>query len=81
MSIRQTVGGAQNEVTSRPRSCPSSAAASKRRTLWTTTVASAIHGAKKQDHACLAHPGDEMFRCTSPGCSPSQYIVDRCPTG
>ena len=22
-----------------------------------------------------------MFRCTSPGCSPIQYIVDRCPTG
>src|SRR4051812_12423611 len=44
-------------------------------------VASAIHGAKKHDHACLAQPGEEMLRWTSPGCSPSQYIVDRCPIG
>src|SRR5688500_15808127 len=81
MSIRHTVGGAQNEVTSRSRSSASSAAGSKRRTLWTNTVASAIHGVKKHDHACLAQPGEEMFRCTSPGWSPSQYIVDRWPTG
>ena len=26
-------------------------------------------------------PGEEMLRCTSPGCSPSQNIVDRAPTG
>ena len=26
-------------------------------------------------------PGDEMLRCTSPGCRPSQYIVDSAPTG
>ena len=45
------------------------------------TVAPAFHGAKKQLQACLAHPGEEMFRCTSPGCKPSQYIVDRWPTG
>jgi len=32
----------------------------------------AFLGAKKQLQACLAQPGDEMFRCTSPGCSPNQ---------
>ena len=81
MSIRHTVGGAQNDVTSRSRSSVSSAAASNRRTLWTNTVASAIQGVKKHDQACLAQPGEEMFRWTSPGCRPSQYIVDRWPTG
>jgi hypothetical protein len=59
----------------------SSAAASKRGWFTTRIVASAFHGAKKDDHACLAHPGEEMLRCTSPGCRPIQYIVDRCPTG
>ena len=44
-------------------------------------VASAIHGAKKHDHACLAQPAEEMLRCTSPGLTPSQNIVDRWPTG
>ena len=44
-------------------------------------VASAIHGANTLDHACLAQPGEEMLRCTSPGLSPIQYIVDRWPTG
>jgi hypothetical protein len=47
----------------------------------TSTQASAIHGAKTLLQACLAQPGEEMFRCTSPGCRPIQYIVDRCPTG
>ena len=32
-------------------------------------------------HACLAQPGEEMLRCTSPGRRPIQYIVDRWPTG
>lgn len=45
------------------------------------TVASAFHGAKRFDQACLAQPGEEMFRCTSPGLSPIQYIVAKCPTG
>ncbi|CAM5435387.1 hypothetical protein SHIRM173S_00774 [Streptomyces hirsutus] len=44
-------------------------------------VASAFHGAKRLDQACLAQPGEEMFRCTSPGVSPIQYMVARCPTG
>jgi len=39
--------------------------------------APAFHGAKKQLHACLAQPGDEMLRCTSPGFRPIQYIVVR----
>ena len=45
------------------------------------TVASAFHGAKRFDQACLAQPGEEMFRWTSPGLRPIQYIVDRWPTG
>ena len=44
-------------------------------------MASAIHGAKKQLHACFAQPGLEMLRCASPGRSPSQYAVERWPTG
>ena len=47
----------------------------------TSTLASAFHGAKTLLQACLAQPGEEMLRCTSPGCRPIQYIVDRCPTG
>jgi len=46
-----------------------------------STVAPAFHGANTLLHACLAHPGDEMLRWTSPGSSPIQYMVDRCPTG
>src|SRR5215212_2167463 len=45
------------------------------------TQACAFHGAKTLLHACLAQPGELMLRCTSPGCRPIQYIVDRCPTG
>jgi hypothetical protein len=44
-------------------------------------VASAIQGAKKQLHACLAQPGELMLRCTSPGCAAIQNAVARCPTG
>src|SRR5699024_2365820 len=40
-----------------------------------------LHGANTWDQACLAKPGEETLRCTSPGCSPIQYIVDRCPAG
>src|SRR5437763_12635232 len=45
------------------------------------TVASAFHGANRLDQACLAQPGEEMFRCTSPGLRPTQYIVARWPIG
>src|SRR4051794_26748257 len=45
------------------------------------TQACAFHGAKTLLQACLAQPGDEMFRCTSPGSRPIQYIVERCPAG
>ena len=79
--MRHTVGGAHSEVTGCVASASISAGAAKRGWLKMKTQACAFHGAKKQLHACLAQPGDEMFRCTSPGCNPSQYIVDRCPTG
>ncbi len=42
---------------------------------------SAFHGANRLLHACLAQPGEEMFRWTSPGWLPIQYIVDRWPIG
>ena len=45
------------------------------------TVAPARNGLKKLLHACLPQPGELMLRCTSPGLTPSQYIVDRCPIG
>src|SRR4029450_6304805 len=45
------------------------------------THASAFQGAKTLLHACFAQPGEEMFRWTSSGRRPIQYIVDRCPTG
>lgn len=44
-------------------------------------MASAFHGAKRLDQACLAQPGEEMLRWTSPGRSPVQYMVARWPTG
>ena len=43
--------------------------------------ASADHGANTCDHECLAQPGWEMDMCTSPGCTPSQYMVVSVPTG
>ena len=49
--------------------------------MYRNTVASAIQGAKTLLQACLAQPGEAMLRCTSPGCRPIQYIVDRWPTG
>src|SRR6266487_2314962 len=81
MSIRQTVGGAQKVVTPQRIMASSSGRAENRAKSATNAVAPAFHGAKTLLHACFAQPGDEMFRCTSPGCRPSQYIVDRCPTG
>ena len=53
----------------------------KRGWLTMKIVAPAFHGAKKQLQACLAQPGEEILRCTSPGFKPSQYMVERCPTG
>src|SRR5258708_34631616 len=81
MNSRHTVGGAHSVVTPQRPMVASNALASKRGWLTTNTVAPAFHGANKQLQACLAQPGEEMFRCTSPGCSPSQNIVDRPPTG
>src|SRR5947199_10629700 len=81
MNSRHTVGGAHSVVTPQRPMVASSPLASKRGWLTTNTVAPAFHGAKKQLQACLAQPGDEMLRWISPGCNPSQYMVDRCPTG
>ena len=44
-------------------------------------VAPAFHGANTLLQACLAQPGEDRFRCTSPGWMPIQYMVDRCPAG
>ena len=81
MSSRQTVGGAQNVVTPHAPIASSSAGAENRSWPRISAVAAAFHGANTLLHACLAQPGEEMFRCTSPGCRPIQYIVDRCPAG
>ena len=81
ISIRHTVGGAQNVVTPQRTIWSSSAGASKRAVVEDSTVASAFHGAKTLLQACLAQPGEEMLRWTSPGWRPIQYIVDRWPTG
>ena len=81
ISIRHTVGGAQNVVTPQRAMVSSSAFALKRGWFSMKTQASAIHGVKKQLQACLAQPGDEMLRWMSPGCRPIQYIVDSEPTG
>ena len=81
ISIRHTVGGAQNVVTPQSPRAWSSPAALNRAWLRMRIVACAFHGAKKFDQACLAQPGEEMFRCTSPGWRPIQYMVDRWPTG
>src|SRR5690349_16065620 len=81
MNRRHTVGGAHSVVTPQRTTVASSPLASKRGWLTTNTVAPAFQGAKKQLQACLAQPGDEMLRWMSPGCRPSQYIVDNAPTG
>src|SRR3984885_10632971 len=80
-SIRQTVGGAQSEVTPQAGSASNRAWGENRSCPRISDVAPAIQGANTLLHACLAQPGEEMFRCTSPGCRPIQYIVDRCPAG
>src|ERR1700730_2784453 len=80
-SIRQTVGGAHKLVTRQPGIAAKSAPRENRSCPSTNAVAPAFHGANTLLQACFAHPGEEMFRCTSPGGSPSQYIVDRWPTG
>ena len=71
----------QNVVTPHRAIVSRSAAPSNRGWFTTNAVAPAIHGANTLLHACLAQPGEEMLRWTSPGSSPIQYIVDRCPTG
>src|SRR4029079_9994560 len=76
MKSRHTVGSAHRVVTRKRPMVAKSPLASKRGWLTTNTVAPAFHGANKQLQACLAQPGEEMLRCTSPGCSPSQDIVD-----
>src|SRR6185312_5912963 len=81
MSRRQTVGGAQKVVTPQRDICSRTMRASKRSYCRLNTQACAFHGAKNDDHACFAHPGELKFRCTSPGRKPSQYRVERCPTG
>jgi len=81
MTIRHTVGGAHSVVTPCRRSTSSSAGAENRRALCTSAVAPAFHGANTLLQACLAQPGEDTLRCTSPGRSPIQNIVDRWPTG
>src|ERR1700755_2972888 len=81
MNSRHTVGGAHSVVTLQRPMVASSDFASKRGWLTMKIVAPAFHGAKKQLQACLAQPGDEILRCTSPGFRPSQYMVERWPTG
>src|SRR3954471_4826373 len=81
MNSRHTVGGAHSVVTPQRPIVASRPLASKRGWLTTNTVAPAFQGAKKQLHACLAQPGEEILRWISPGWSPSQYIVDSPPTG
>ena len=60
--MRQTVGGAQSVVTPWATSASSTPLAAKRPWLSAKTVAPAIQGTKKLDHACLPHPGEEMFQ-------------------
>src|SRR5439155_114680 len=80
-NMRHTVGGAQSVVILFAAIARSISRALKRGWLAMNTVAPAFQGAKKQLYACFAQPGDEMLRCMSPSCRPSQYIVIRCPTG
>ncbi len=79
--LRQTVGGAQKEVTSQRDIISSSGRAANLGWLTIMTVASAFQGENRLLQAHFPHPGEEMLRCTSPGRRPSQYMVDRWPTG
>ena len=72
ISMRQTVGGAQKVVTPSRTRASRVVFASNRAWSRISTQASASQGVKKQLQACLAQPGDEMFRWMSPGCSPIQ---------
>src|ERR1700722_3328246 len=81
MNSRHTVGGAHSVVMPQRPMVASRPLASNRGWLTTNTVAPAFQGANRQLQACLAQPGEEMLRWTSPGCSPSQYMVDKAPTG
>jgi len=51
------------------------------RLVDTNTVAPAFQGAKKQLQACLAQPGEEMFRCTCRAAARAKNMVDKPPTG
>ena len=81
ITMRQTVGGAQSVVTLCAAIAASMSRALKRGWLRMNTVAPAFQGAKKQEKACLAQPGEEMFRWTSPGWRPMTNMVVRCPAG
>src|SRR6202048_4824063 len=81
MNSRHTVGGAHSVVTPQRPMVASNPLASKRGWLTTNTVAPDLQGTKKQPKACLAPPGEEILGWISPGCRPSQYIVDSPPTG
>src|ERR1700729_83900 len=81
MNSRHTVGGAHSVVTPQRPMVASNPLASKRGWFTTNTVAPAFHGANRQLQACLAQPGEEILRWISPGCNPSQYMVESPPTG
>jgi hypothetical protein len=63
ISIRHTVGGAQNVVTSQRTIWSRSPVASNLAWFTISTVASAFQGAYTLLHACLAQPGEESFGC------------------
>src|SRR6202034_2121276 len=60
--MRHTVGGAHSVVTPHRAICSRVARASNRSYWCTNIVAPAFQGAKKLLHACLAQPGELMFR-------------------
>src|SRR6202041_2749794 len=72
-NIRHTVGGAQNVVTAQVPNAESNPPAENRAWFSTRIVAPAFHGAYTLLQACLAQPGEDRFRCTSPGWIPIQY--------
>src|SRR3954462_1035296 len=79
--ILHTVGGAQNVATEALRTQSTVRCAEKRDCSRTKIVAPAFQGAKKLLQACFAQPGELTFWCTSPSRMPTQYIVERWPTG
>ncbi len=60
--MRQTVGGAQSVVAPVRSSWLSRAAALNGAWLITRMVAPAFQGAKNDDHACFAQPGEETLQ-------------------